>query len=160
LPSSWDSRHIVNLVVGKKIGKSWEVGVNWRYQSGLPNTPFSAASSLVQVYDRRNDGLPDYNRLNTERLSGLSTLDFRVDKRWFFKQWSMNVYLDIENFFGSAVENFVLTYDRMLDENGLPIGDPIILNPSDPPEQQRYLLKELNTSSGTPIPSIGVLIEY
>lgn len=160
IPSSWDSRHIVNLVVGKKIGKSWEVGVNWRYQSGLPNTPFDASSDLVQIYDRRNDGLPDYGRLNAERLSGLSTLDFRIDKRWFFEQWSLNVYLDIENFFGSAVENFVLTYDRPLDEDGFPIGGPIIVNPSDPPELQRYLLKELNTSSGTPIPSIGVLIEY
>lgn len=160
IPSSWDSRHIVNLVVGKKIGKSWEVGVNWRYQSGLPNTPFDAASSLVQVYDRRNDGLPDYDRLNSERLSGLSTLDVRVDKKWFFEKWSLNVYLDIENFFGAAVDNVVLTYDRPLDEEGRPIGDPIIVNPMAPPQQQRYRLKELNTSSGTPIPSIGLLVEY
>lgn len=160
VPSSWDSRHIVNLTLGKKIGKSWEVGINWRYQSGLPQTPFAPESYLVVNYDRNGDGIPNYDLLNTERQDAFSALDFRIDKKWFFNKWSMNLYLDVENVLGNSVGGQALVFDQPLDENGFPIGPPVIVNPDAPAGDQQYLLKILNTSTGTPIPSIGVMIEY
>jgi hypothetical protein len=160
VPSSWDARHIVNLTLGKKIGRSWEVGINWRFQSGLPTTPFAPGSDLVLNYDRNGNGIPDYNRINSGRQDAVNTLDFRIDKKWFYEKWSLNLYLDIENVLGSAVGDIALVYDQPLDETGMPIGDPIIVNPNAPIDQQRYLLKELQTSSGTTIPSIGVMVEY
>ena len=85
IPSSWDSRHIVNLSFGKKLKRNWEAGINWRFQSGLPVTPFDSRSALVNSWSVNGRALPDYNRLNTERAGVFNQLDFRIDKRWYFK---------------------------------------------------------------------------
>jgi hypothetical protein len=43
-----------------------------------------------------------------------------------------------------------------LDDNGL----PVIENPEDPQEQQRYVMKEVKTAAGTVLPTIGIIIEF
>ncbi|NJL74408.1 MAG: TonB-dependent receptor [Saprospiraceae bacterium] len=163
IPSSWDARHIVNLTVGKKFNKGFfkdiEVGINWRFQSGLPFTPFSEASSLVQNWDVNSRGIPNYTLLNTLRRDVLNSFDFRIDKKWFFEQWSLNLYFDVENANSNVVGNPTLILDRQLDENGTPIGGGVIVNPSAPTAEQRYLLKTINDAVGTPIPSIGIMVE-
>ena len=159
VPSSWDARHIVNLVLGKRFPRNWEVGINWRYQAGLPFSPFSDDSSLRINWDRNGAGIPDYDRLNTRRAAAFNAIDLRVDKKWFFDKWSLNVFLDIENLTGNTVNNPQLILDRPLDDNGTPIGDGQIVNPDAPYPQQRYRLKEIDASTGTVIPSIGVMIE-
>ncbi|MCB9275586.1 MAG: TonB-dependent receptor [Lewinellaceae bacterium] len=159
VPSSWDARHIISLTAGKKFGKNWEAGINWRFQSGLPRTPFSDASSLVLNWDVNGRGIPDYSRLNTLRNNASNAIDIRVDKKWFFDKWSLNVFLDIENVTGNAVGNEQLILDRQLDEDGNPVGGAVIVNPDAPASAQRYLLKKINDATGTPIPSIGLMIE-
>lgn len=163
IPSSWDSRHIANLTLGKKFEKGFlkdvEIGLAYRYQSGLPLTPFSADSDLVINWDVTNGGQLDFNRLNTLRNGSVNSLDLRIDKRWFFAKWSLNLYLDIQNLNGNAVSQPTLLLDRPLDENNRPIGEGIIVNPDAPANQQRYLLKELDTGAGTPLPTIGIVIE-
>lgn len=160
IPSSWDARHIANLVFGKKFKRDWEVGINWRFQSGLPATPFSDASSLVLNWDVNGGGIRNFNLLNTQRNDAFSAIDLRVDKRWYFNKWSLNLYLDIENLTGNAVGNNQLILDRPLDENGQPIGGAIIENPEAPREQQRYRVKTINDAQGTVIPSIGLMVEW
>jgi hypothetical protein len=159
VPSSWDARHIVNLTVGKRFNNNWEVGINWRFQTGLPFTPFDPTSSLVQNWTVNNAGIPDWDQINTLRTGAANTLDIRVDKKWFFKKWSLNLYADVENVFANAVSIPALILDRPLDENGTPIGGPVLENPDAPPGEQRFLLKEIETAVGTPIPSLGVMIE-
>lgn len=158
--SSWDARHIANVALGKKFKRDWEVGVNWRFQSGLPFTPFSEASALRINWDVNNRGIFDYNLLNTRRRNAVNAVDIRVDKKWFFKKWNLNVYLDIENLTGNAVGNEQLLLDRPLDENKRPIGPGVIVNPDAPLEQQRYKLKTINDAQGTVLPSIGLMIDF
>lgn len=158
--SSWDARHIANVALGKKFKRDWEVGINWRFQSGLPFTPFSEASALRINWDVNNRGIFDYNLLNTRRRNAVNAMDIRVDKKWFFKKWSLNVYLDIENLTGNAVGNEQLLLDRPLDENKRPVGPGVILNPDAPLEQQRYKLKTINDAQGTVLPSIGLMIDF
>ncbi|MDX1940320.1 MAG: TonB-dependent receptor [Saprospiraceae bacterium] len=160
IPSAWDSRHILNLTFGKKFKKDWEVGINWRFQSGLPTTPFSDASSLVQNWNVNGRGIRDFDRLNTQRTDVINFIDLRVDKKWFFKKWSLNLFLDIENLTGYAVGNDQLILDRPLDDEGNPIGNGVIINPDASFEQQRYRLKTINDATGTTVPSIGIMIEY
>jgi hypothetical protein len=160
VPSAWDARHIVNLAVGKQFGKNWEVGINWRFQTGLPFTPFSDDSSLALNWDRNGRGIPNYDLLNTERTGAISAVDIRVDKKWFFKKWSLNLFLDIENLTGNAVTQPNLILDRPLDENERPIGGPVVVNPDAPADEQRYRLKTIDDATGTLIPSIGVMIEW
>lgn len=159
VPSAWDARHIINIAVGKQFGNNWEVGVNWRFQTGLPSTPFSEASSLVANWDRNGRGIPNYDLLNSKRFGASNTIDLRVDKKWFFEKWSLNVYLDIENLTGNAVNRNELILDRPLDDNDKPIGGPVIENPDAPESEQRYKLKTIEDAQGTLIPSIGVMIE-
>lgn len=159
LPSSWDSRHIVSVTFGKKFKKNWEAGLSWRFQTGLPTTPFSDESSLVASWDVNGRGIRDFDQLNTLRFSSINTLDIRVDKKWFFDKWSLNLYLDIENATGSSVNSDELILDRPLDDTGRPIGDGIIVNPDAPFNQQQYLLKRITDAQGQLLPSIGIMIE-
>ncbi len=160
VPSSWDARHIINLTVGKKFKRNWEVGINWRFQSALPRTPFADASSLVSNWDVNNRGIPNYDQLNSLRTEASNTIDVRVDKKWFFKKWSLNLYLDIENLTGNSVGTEQLILDRPLDENNMPIGDGMIVNPDAPESEQRYKLKTISDAQGTVLPSIGVMITF
>ncbi|MEM1218882.1 MAG: TonB-dependent receptor, partial [Bacteroidota bacterium] len=159
VPTSWDARHIVNITLGKKFKKDWEVGINWRFQTGLPYTPPTEDADLVQVWNVANRALPDFDRINTLRAPASNTLDIRVDKKWFFEKWSLNIYLDVENVTANTVAIPSIVLDRPLDENNTPIGSGVIANPDAPIDQQRYLLKELAPGIGVPIPSIGLMVE-
>ncbi len=151
IPSSWDSRHTVNLTGGKRFKRNWEIGVNWRMQSGLPFTPFDVErSALIENWSVRGVGLLDWDRLNTERYAAIHTLDMRVDKKWFFKRWSLNLYLDIQNIYGNALAQDILLLDR--DE----LGNPQI----DPNNSASYLTKFLTSDNGTTLPTIGVVVAF
>ena len=158
LPSAWDSRHIINTTIGKSFGKNWEAGVNIRMQSGLPTTPADPDASLVQNWNINNFARPNYDLINSERNKAFGALDFRVDKKWFFDKWSLNLYFDLQNLVLSDPGSSTLILDRELDENGFPIGDGVITNPMDPIGEQRYLLKSVENSATATTPSIGVVI--
>ncbi len=160
VPSSWDARHIGNLTLGKRFKGNWEIGIAWRFQSGLPYTPFDELrSSLVSNWDVRGSGVFDYDLLNTRRSDVSNTLDLRVDKKWFFRKFSLNLYLDIENLTSNAVGRRSLLLDRELDANGSPIGDGVIINPDAPMEDWRYKLKNINDPTGSLIPTLGMVIQ-
>lgn len=152
IPSSWDNRHILNLTAGKKFKKDWELGVKFRLLGGAPYTPYDiATSSLKSNWDVTNQGIPDYNRLNTERLPLSHGLDVRLDKKWYFKKWSLNAYLDIQNIYNIQSETQPYL-DVYRDANGNPIENP--LNPN------AYLTREIQNTAGTVLPSIGLMIDF
>lgn len=157
-PSSWDSRQIINLTMGKRFGKNWEIGAKFRFQSGLPGTPFSNDSDLAVNWDRNFSGIPDYTRINTLRNGAFSALDIRIDKKWFFKGWDLNLFFDVQNVTGNATGRNVLVLDRPLDENNKPIGGPITVNPDAPANEQRYRLKTINDATGTVLPTLGIVV--
>lgn len=153
ISSSWDSRHVLNLTAGYKFKRNWEIGIKWSIQGGLPFTPFDTANlALKTVWDATN-GTPllDYNRLNTQRTKPLHAMNLRVDKKWFFKKWNLNLYLDIQNLYASKQPG-PPNIDVVRDENNQPI--------SDPNDASRYQLQLLNNNNGNIIPSIGVVIEF
>ncbi|MFT5149786.1 MAG: hypothetical protein ACI86P_002476, partial [Flavobacteriales bacterium] len=97
-PSAWDNQHILNVTAGKKLKKNWEVGMRFRYLGGAPFTPFDRDVTARQdVWDISQSGVLDWNRLNAERNQASHGLDLRIDKTWYFKKWSLNAYLDIQN---------------------------------------------------------------
>lgn len=153
-PSSWDARHIVALTLGKRFKNNYEIGVKWRFQSGLPFTPDSDASSLVQVWDVRNAALLDYDRLNELRRPLVHELDFRVDKKWAFDKWSLNLYLDIENAYAYQTTSATTVLDK--DED----GNAVIVNPTAPLNAQRYRTKTLELSNGQLLPTLGIIVEF
>ena len=150
--SSWDNRHILNVTAGKKFNKDWEIGIRFRYLGGAPYTPDDVELSMQkEIWDVRGQGIPDYDLLNTKRNSISHGLDIRIDKRWFFKKWSLNAYLDIQNVYNyeSIGKPFL---DVVRDENGDPVTDPS--NPDS------YLPREFENTAGTILPSIGIMIDF
>jgi len=157
VPTTWDSRHIVTSTIGKKFSKNWEVGVRWRFQTGLPFTPFDDRSNERPRWDRNRGGVRDFALLNTLRTDPSNILDIRVDKKWFFKSWSLNVYADVQNILSSAIDlpGLVLEYEENPDGS---LGAPIIENPQAPYEEQEYQVREIPTGSGSLLPIIGIVI--
>jgi hypothetical protein len=150
-PSAWDNRHIVTSTIGKKFKRNWEIGARWRYYGGTPYTPFDVdRSSLIAVWDITGRGLPDYNQLNSLRLRSSHNLDVRLDKKWFFEKWSLNLYLDIQNLYNFQSQGVPFL---LLERDAA--GNPLV-NPSNPAS---YQLKELGNTVGTVLPSVGVVID-
>lgn len=152
IPSAWDSRHIVTFTGGKKFKKNWELGARWRFVGGLPFTPYNEqASAQIENWNVNGRGIFDYNRLNTERQPAFHQLDLRVDKVWFFKKWSLNLYLDIQNVYNfQAIEQDILNVRR--DINGEPIIDNT--NPNS------YELYRIANTAGQVLPTIGVIVDF
>ena len=150
-PSAWDSRHIVSLTGGAKLKRDWEVGVRWLYSGGLPFTPYDIDVSMDREY-WDSQGVPqlDYALLNANRNASFSQLDLRVDKKWFFKNWSLDVFMDIQNLF-SQVPDAPPSLDVLRDSaTGLPIPDP--------QSPGRYQPRYINANAGTVVPAIGLIV--
>lgn len=151
-PSSWDSRHIVSFTAGKKFKKGWELGWRFQFSGGLPFTPLDEETSLViENWDVNRAGVPDYSRLNSERINAFHQLDIRLDKKWFFKKFDLNLFLDIQNIYNQVTPlQPILTVQR--DESGNLIEDPN--------NQGSYLPRFLDASNGSVLPSIGIILEF
>lgn len=151
--SAWDSRHTLSLVGGVKLKRNWEMGAKFRLATGRPYTPYDVQRSLVKSnWDVKGVALNDYNRLNTERLGTFSQLDVRVDKVWYFKKSSLNLYMDIQNFLNKEYLG-APTLIAAQDASGNLITDPTAAVPS-------YKADYLVNSTGFLQPSIGVILDF
>jgi len=156
VPSSWDSRHLFTITANKSLGKNWDMGVKWRFVGGLPYTPYDEEkSSLVLAWDAQKRQYLDYSQYNTQRLNSFHQLDLRLDKTWYFKKMTLGFYIDIQNVYNQKADQ-APELIQVLDDN----NQAVIINPEAPIEEQRYLLKELSTSSGTVLPTVGLMIEF
>jgi hypothetical protein len=157
-PTSWDNRHIFILTTTRKFKYNWFFGGKWRYAGGAPFTPFDFdKSSIKAAWDAQGIAYLDYSRFNEERQNAFHQLDLRVDKQYFFRKWSLNLYLDIQNvynFKSDAPDNLV----REATFAGEPVeGDPYI----DENGIERYkLLYVPSDGQGTILPTIGIIVEF
>ena len=153
IPSKWDNRFILNMTAGKKFKNNIEFGIKYRYSGGSPYTPIDLInSSNKSIWDINQRGVLDYNLLNTQRLKGQHGLDVRIDKKWFFKSWSLNAYIDIENILNAKRQ---LPSQYGIDSNLGPLVEGTGEN-----EDESIKLYEIVNNSGTVLPSIGLLIEF
>ncbi len=151
IPSSWDTRHILNIVSGYRFSKNWNVAARWRYVGGAPYSPINMdLSTLKDAWNISNQPYTDYENFNTLRLKNAHQLDMRIDKEFYFKKWLLNLYLDIQNVYNFQSENAPIYTN--LDKNGNVMDDP-----ADP--QKRQLLRMLNLQSGTILPTVGVIVK-
>jgi len=156
IPTTWDNIHLLNIYGFREFKGNWQLGFKWRFVGGQPYTPYDLyTSSLVDYWDVTGFSAPDYNRYNQERFKPFHQLDLRIDKEWYLSRISINLYVDIQN-----VYNYKTTSSTFLVQELDANGDPIIVNPGDPAELQRYAMKELQSTGGTLLPTIGVIIEF
>ena len=151
IPSSWDSKHLFTITGTNELKHDWRVGFKWRFVGGLPYTPYDLeTSSNVQAWNANGQAYLDYSQLNTERFQSFHQLDIRVDKNFFFKKWTLMLYLDIQNAY-----NFKNTgQDYIVREKNLDGTYKTINNGTD------YVLKAVPSQSGTILPTVGIMIKF
>lgn len=152
IPAAWDFRNILSVTLGKIFKHNWETGLRFRYSDGAPFTPYNVEASLQKNnFDVTGQGIKNYELLNTVRSPSFSQLDVRVDKKFPFKRWTFNLYLDIQNILNSkSRQQPYLSIQR--DQNGQGITDPS--NPGS------YLPFYVPNEAGTILPTIGIIVDF
>ena len=152
IPSSWDNKHLLNLTATKKFNRNWDLGIRWRFVGGAPYTPYDYEKSSYKIaWELQGQGYLDYSEFNTLRLKSFHQLDLRLDKQYFFKNWSLLLYADVQN-----VYNFKADQPPILVTENDSNGDPV----TDPSNPLKYSLKYLSDEAGTVLPTIGIIVEF
>jgi hypothetical protein len=123
VPSSWDNEHLLSLTAGYKLPRNWELGIKFRFQGGAPYTPYDEDVSRTN-YLSQGQGIFDYSRLNTLRLGAFNGSDIRIDKKWNFRKTTIDLFLDITNWYAAktvAVPSY--TFTRTADNSAFATTD-------------------------------------
>jgi len=93
-PFEYDQTHILVALAGVDLPRDWGVSGRFRYTTGNPYTPYDGA-----IYDVDQDNYFPYQSGDplSDRLAPFTSLDLRVDKRYTFKRWWLETYLDMLN---------------------------------------------------------------
>ncbi|MBQ4801665.1 TonB-dependent receptor [Aquimarina sp. MMG015] len=141
LPSVWDSSHLVSFTGGYKLKRNWEISARYRFAGKTPFVPTDQDATLANY----PEVILDYDRLGEEKLDVFSQLDLRIDKKWNFKNLSLNVFIEAQNILAQQAPQptqFGLTRNT----NGT------IVEPRS--------LTEIETETGQIIPSLGIVIDF
>ncbi|MFD2567594.1 TonB-dependent receptor [Pseudotenacibaculum haliotis] len=141
VPSVWDSRHLISFVGGYKLKKNWEISSRYRFAGKTPFVPTDLNQTLITYPEISLD----YSRLGEVKLNTFSQLDARVDKKWNYTKWSLNVFLEVQNILAQDIP-LPPEYGLTRDNQGN-IITPISLT-------------EIPQDSGIPIPSIGIVVDF
>lgn len=154
VPSSWDYRHILTFTGGYRLPRQWEIGARIRFLGKNPYTPLDTALSRP-AYAQNRQTVKDYDRINTERVPGYYfSFDIRVDKKWNFNNWSLNVYWEVQNFNNPAPPSY--TFDRnnqgeFITTDGKPLNNL---------SGQNAKVIRIDQHTFNTIPTIGMLVEF
>lgn len=155
-PASWDNRHLVSLTAGYKFNRNWELGIKFRYQGSAPFTPYDMVASQLNFLTLGN-GIFNYNLVNTQRLPAFHSADIRIDKKWNMKRFTVDVFLDVQNFYGAKSTGIAsYTFQRTADNKSFITtdGQPVQKNGSN------AIPVLLNNIEGTVLPTVGFIIEF
>lgn len=154
--ASWDNKQLISFTGGYKMKRNWELGLKFRYQGAAPYTPYDLSASQLN-YITLGNGVFDYNKVNSLRLPAFHAGDIRVDKKWNLKKTTIDLYLDIQNFYGSkntGVPDY--TFKRndantaFLSTDGQPVKT----------DGSNAIPLILDNRSGTVLPTIGFIVEF
>ncbi|MBS1771237.1 MAG: TonB-dependent receptor [Bacteroidetes bacterium] len=155
-PASWDNGHLLSFIGGYKFKRNYELGVKFRYQGGAPYTPFDMAASQ-RNYLSTGSAVYDYSQFNTQRLGAFHSMDVRVDKKWNYKKWTLDLYIDITNFYASVQPQYPkYTFARTADNTTFQTtdGQPIKSDGSN------AVPLILNETKPVVVPTIGFIVEF
>jgi hypothetical protein len=156
IPSAWDFRHLISGIVGYKLDDGWEFGAKFRYAGGSPFTPIDTAASR-RLYLLTGQVQLDNARLNQERLRAFRQVDIRIDKKWSFNAWSLDLFLDVQNVFG-----FVLDAPQQYTFQRTPDNTDWVSTDGQPvrPDGSNAIPLFLDNTSTLVTPTIGIIIEF
>ncbi|MGM0547092.1 MAG: TonB-dependent receptor [Bacteroidota bacterium] len=141
LPSLWDNRHLLTFTGGYKLPNNWEIGTRLRILGGSPYAPIDRDASLNNYPDLQFD----YSGLGDQRLDPFNSLDIRIDKKWNFPKWSLNLYLDVQNVLFNELPS-TPEYGLRRNEDGS-VATP------------REIVEIENVDNTSVLPTLGVVID-
>jgi len=156
IKSAWDNGQLISFTGGYKFKRNWELGLKFRYQGGAPFTPFDETAS------RRNflalgQGILDYSRLNTQRLPAFHSSDIRIDKKWNFKKTTIDLFLDISNWYLAKSSGYPqYTFKRNDANTAFVTSDGLPLNQNG----SNAIPFILNNIDANFTPTIGFIVEF
>jgi TonB family protein len=102
-----DQTHVLNLAWTVRLGADWSLGARFTLSNGNPVYPIVGSR-----YDADRDRYQPIFSTQQTRLPFYHRLDLRLDKRWRFDTWMLEVYLDVQNAYNAAnAEGFNYSYD-------------------------------------------------
>ncbi|MGB1170108.1 MAG: TonB-dependent receptor [Flavobacteriaceae bacterium] len=141
IPSVWDSRHLISFVGGYKLKKNWEISSRYRFAGNTPYVPTNLEATLASYPEI----ILDYSRLGEEKLEKFSQLDIRVDKKWNYSQFSLNIFFEVQNVLGQSIPR-PNEYGLSRDMSGN------LITP--------LSLSQIDQDTSTSIPSIGIVVDF
>jgi len=154
--ASWDNRHLLSLTWGYKFKHNWELGLKFRYQGAAPYSPFDETASQLN-YLTLGTGVLDFTRTNILELRAFHASDVRIDKKWNFRRFTLDVYLDVQNWYASKNQGLPqYAFKRNADNTDFLTtdGQPIQQNGSN------AIPTILQDNEASVLPTIGFIIEF
>ncbi len=154
--SSWDNKHLLSFTWGYKFPRNWELGLKFRYQGGAPFTPFDEAASRTN-YLSQGQGILDYARLNSQRLTAFNGSDVRIDKKWNFRKITLDLFLDVTNWYiakSTAVPSY--TFKRNDDNTAFVTTNGLALKANG----SNAIPIQLKNDEPNVQPTIGFIVEF
>jgi outer membrane receptor for ferrienterochelin and colicin len=154
--ASWDNRHLLSFTGGYKLKRNWEIGLKFRYQGAAPYTPFDLDASRIN-YLTLGTGVLNNSLSNTLELPAFHASDLRVDKKWYGKKMTFDLFLDIQNWYNSKNPGLPqYTFKRNADNTAFLTtdGQPIQQNGSN------AIPFILDNRDGSLLPTLGFIIEF
>lgn len=154
--ASWDNRSLISLTAGYKFNKNWELGVKFRYQGAAPYTPYDEVASRLN-FQTLGTGIFNFAQVNSERLPAFHSGDIRIDKKWNYKKTTLDLFLDIQNFYNAQNIGIpAYTFKRTDDNKAFKTSDGNPIKP-DGSNAIPVILENLN---GTVLPTLGFIVEF
>ncbi len=158
IASAWDYKHLISGICGYKFNRGWELGLKYRFVGGAPYTPFDMSASQAN-YATLGKGVLDFTNLNSVRLKAYNQVDIRIDKKYNFNKWSLDLFIDIQNVLAinnPSTPNY--TFKRLPDNTNWETTDGNELAKDGTNAIPVLLTNENDTA--IPIPSIGFVVEF
>jgi CarboxypepD_reg-like domain/TonB-dependent Receptor Plug Domain len=156
IPSSWDNKHLLSITWGYKFTRNWELGLKFRYQGGAPYTLYDEVASRANFLSQ-GQGIFDYAKLNSLRLNDFNGSDVRIDKKWNFKKITIDLFLDVTNWYiakSTAVPSY--TFKRTADNSAFATIDGLPIKPNG----SNAIPILLKNDDPAVTPTIGFIVEF
>jgi TonB family protein len=119
----FDQTHILTAVGSYRLPRGWELGARFRLVTGRPTTPLEHEHDQYAADANRFYG--SWGAPRSTRLQPFQQLDVRVDRSFLFQDWTLNVYLDVQNVYNAQNVEATFTDYRYRTETVVP-GIPIL----------------------------------
>ncbi|WP_421874773.1 TonB-dependent receptor [Marinoscillum sp.] len=142
LPSVWDNGQLITFTGGYKFGNNWELGLRTRYLGRTPFAPVDRQATL----DNYPAIIKDYSQLGTVSLDPFFQADVRIDKKFNFKNWTLDIFLDVQNVLASNLPSEP-SYGLDRNEQG-EIVEP------------RNLIRIQEVDNSSVLPTLGIVVDF